>query len=78
VDLYADISAEQGSTVGGEFTGGCADSGFAAAQGTPTLCGLGAVGGHAHTPQEYMEVPTLLARAKALAALVTRLGETGL
>jgi glutamate carboxypeptidase len=78
LDLYADISAEQGSTVGGEFTGGCADSGFAAAQGTPTLCGLGAVGGHAHTPQEYMEVPTLLARAKALAALVTRLGETGL
>jgi glutamate carboxypeptidase len=78
LDLYADISAAQGATVAGEFTGGCADSGFAAAVGTPTLCGLGAVGGKAHTPDEYMEVPTLLTRAKALAALVARLGETGL
>lgn len=78
LDLYVDVSAGQGVAVGGEFTGGCADSGFAAAQGTPTLCGLGAVGGNAHTPEEYMEVPTLLARAKALAALITRLGETGL
>jgi len=78
LDLYIDVSADQGAVVGGEFTGGCADSGFAAAQGAPTLCGLGAVGGNAHTPEEYMEVPTLLARAQALAALITRLGETGL
>jgi glutamate carboxypeptidase len=76
--LYQDVSAAQGVTVAGEFTGGCADSGFTAAQGTPTLCGLGAVGGKAHTPDEYMEVPTLLTRAQALAALITRLGETGL
>ena len=78
LDLYVDVSAAQGVAVGGEFTGGCADSGCAAAQGTPTLCGLGAVGGKAHTPDEYMEVPTLLARAQALAGLITRLGETGL
>ena len=62
----------------GEFTGGCADSGFTAAQGTPTLCGLGAVGGGAHTPEEYIELPTLLTRAQALASLISRLGETGL
>jgi glutamate carboxypeptidase len=78
LDLYVDVSAGQGVTVGAEFTGGCADSGFAAAQGTPTLCGLGAVGGKAHTVEEYMEVPTLLARAEALAGLILRLPETGL
>ncbi len=77
-DLYVDVSAAQGVSVGGEFTGGCADSGFAAAQGTPTLCGLGAVGGKAHTVDEYMEVATLGARARALAGVIGRLGETGL
>jgi glutamate carboxypeptidase len=78
LDLYVDVSAAQGVTVAGEFTGGCADSGFTAAQGTPTLCGLGAVGGKAHTPDEYMEVPTLLRRAQAIAGLILRLDETGL
>ena len=78
LDLYVDVSATLGASVAGEFTGGCADSGFAAAQGTPTLCGLGPVGGKAHTTEEYMEVPTLLGRAQALAGLIGRLGETGL
>lgn len=78
LDLYVDISAELGVRVAGEFTGGCADSGFTAAVGTPTLCGLGAVGGKAHTPEEYIEMPSLLARAQTLAGLVLRLGETGL
>jgi glutamate carboxypeptidase len=73
LDLYSELTG-----AGGEFTGGCADSGFAAAQGVPTLCGLGAVGGNAHTVDEYMVVPTLLTRAQALAALIARLGETGL
>jgi glutamate carboxypeptidase len=78
LDLYVDVSATLGASVAGEFTGGCADSGFAAAQGTPTLCGLGPVGGKVHTTEEYMEVPTLLGRAQALAGLISRLGETGL
>ena len=78
LSLYVDVSARQGVTVGGEFTGGCADSGFTAAQGTPTLCGLGAVGGKAHTGEEYMEVATLLTRAQAIAGLIMRLGEVGL
>lgn len=78
LDLYVDVSAGQGTQLSGEFTGGCADSGFTAAQGIPTLCGLGAVGGKAHTPDEYMEVPTLLKRAQALAGLILRLPEAGL
>ena len=55
------------------FTGGCADSGFAAATGTPTICGVGPVGGAAHSPEEYMEIETLVPRAQALALAILRL-----
>jgi glutamate carboxypeptidase len=55
------------------FTGGCADSGFAAAAGTPTLCAVGPVGGRAHSPEEYLEIDTIVPRAQALALAVLRL-----
>lgn len=55
------------------FTGGCADSGFASATGTPTICAVGPVGGRAHSPDEYLEIETLVPRAKALALAVLRL-----
>lgn len=57
----------------GEFTGSSADSGFSAAVGAPTLCGVGPVGGKAHTPDEYIELQTLAERAKALALTIMRL-----
>ncbi len=78
LDLYLGVSAEQGVHIAGEFTGGCADSGFTAAQGIPTLCGLGPVGGKAHTPDEYMEVATLVPRAQAMAMTILRLDGAGL
>jgi glutamate carboxypeptidase len=55
------------------FTGGCADSGFAAATGAPTICAVGPVGGRAHSPEEYLEIETLVPRAQALALAVLRL-----
>jgi glutamate carboxypeptidase len=55
-----------------EFTGGCADSGFAASTGTPTLCGVGPVGGRVHSPDEYLEINTLVPRAQALALALLR------
>jgi glutamate carboxypeptidase len=78
MDLYVGGAAELGMRIAGEFTGGCADSGFAAAQGAPTLCGLGAVGGKAHTPDEYMEIPTLVPRAQAMALAIARLESAGM
>ena len=59
--------------VAGEFSGGCADSGFTAAVGCPTLCATGAVGGNAHTPEEYLEIGSLVPRAQALALAILRL-----
>jgi glutamate carboxypeptidase len=70
---YVSCAKEVGLNVTGEFTGGCADSGFAAGVGATTLCGTGPVGGKAHTPEEYLEVDSLVPRAQSLALAVMRL-----
>ena len=70
---YAVGLRQQGFEPKALFTGGCADSGFAAATGTPTICAVGPVGGRAHSPDEYMEIDTLVPRAQALALAVLRL-----
>lgn len=71
-EIYKTAAAHLGIHVEGELTGGCSDSGFASAQGAPTLCGVGPVGGKSHSPQEYVELPTLLDRAKVLALAIHR------
>lgn len=77
-ETYAAAAADAGLAVAGEFTGGCADSGFTAALGVPTLCGVGPVGGKAHSPEEYLEVATIVPRAQALARTICRLPAAGL
>jgi glutamate carboxypeptidase len=70
---YVACAAELGMTVGGEYTGGSADSGFTAAAGAPTLCGTGPIGEKAHSPDEVCHLETLVPRAKALALAIARL-----
>jgi glutamate carboxypeptidase len=70
---YRAAAADAGLTITGEFTGGCADSGFTAAVGCPTLCATGGVGGNAHTAEEYLEIDSLVPRAQALALAILRL-----
>jgi glutamate carboxypeptidase len=72
-DTYVQSAKELGFEVAGEYTGGSADSGFTSAVGTPTLCGLGPVGAGSHSEDEYMEVDSVVPRAKALALTVLRL-----
>jgi len=76
--VYQAAAAESGLKVDAEFTGGCADSGFTAAQGAPTLCGVGPVGGKAHSPEEYLEIESMVPRAEALARAILRLEQAGL
>lgn len=71
-DAYAANAGDAGLSIKGEFSGGCADSGFAAAVGAPTLCGVGPVGGKAHTPEEYLELSTMVPRAQAIALTILR------
>ncbi len=70
---YAACGHELGFEIANEFTGGCADSGFTAAVGAPTLCATGPVGGRAHTAEEYIDVLSLVPRAQTLALAVARL-----
>ncbi len=75
-ETYSAAAAALGQTVTGAFTGGCADSGFTSAVGTPTLCATGPVGAHAHTPEEYMVVDTMVPRAAALVMAIGALSRT--
>ncbi|MCI3945244.1 M20/M25/M40 family metallo-hydrolase [Pseudomonas syringae] len=74
--IYQGLAQELGFSVEGEFTGGCADSGFTASLGIPTLCGLGPVGGKVHTDREYLELDTLVPRGQALVATILALGDS--
>jgi len=53
--------------------GGGSDGNFTAGVGTPTLDGLGAVGGGAHAEHEHVLISELVPRTRLLAALVASL-----
>ncbi|GGE31834.1 peptidase M20 [Agaricicola taiwanensis] len=72
-NAYVAASAELGQTVDGEFAGGCADSGFTSALGTPTVCSTGPCGAKVHSPDEFLLVDTLVPRAQALALTIQQL-----
>jgi glutamate carboxypeptidase len=71
--LYHGAARDLGFDVEATFTGGCADSGLTAAQGCPTLCSIGPVGDHGHTPEEYCDLDSLVPCAQALALTIMRL-----
>ena len=77
-DLYVTSAADTGFKTDGEFTGGCADSGFTAAVGAPTICAVGPVGGKAHSPDEFLHIDSLVPRAQAIARAILRLETIGL
>jgi glutamate carboxypeptidase len=76
--MYRSAAKDAGLDIAGEFSGGCADSGFTAAVGCPTICSVGPVGGKAHTPEEYLEVGSLVPRAQAMALAILRLDKTAI
>jgi glutamate carboxypeptidase len=71
---YAACARALGQHVEPMFAGGCADSGFAASAGAPTICAVGPIGGRAHTPEEFLDVASIVPRAQALALAIMRLG----
>jgi glutamate carboxypeptidase len=70
--LYSDCAATLGSTVTGIFTGGCSDAGFSAGVGAPTICAVGPIGFRTHSPDEYVELDTLVPRAQVVALAIMR------
>jgi len=67
------LAAGIGLELTGGFSGGGSDGSFTAAQGVPTLDGLGVEGGGAHSPDEYILVDSLLIRTALLGVLLEQL-----
>jgi glutamate carboxypeptidase len=64
------LGGQLGHVFGETSAGGVSDGSWAAAQGLPTLDGLGPVGGEDHTPWEYIETASLAPRCGVVAGLV--------
>jgi len=72
-EVAARVAAEQGMSFEmGQFGGG-SDGNFTGALGIPTLDGLGPTGDGIHTKGEYLEVSSLVPRARLFAGLVDAL-----
>jgi len=66
---------ELGLSLEGMTSGGASDANKIAIAGIPVLDSLGPVGGAIHSPEEYVEVKTLVERAKLVAAFLVSLAE---
>ncbi|MGH2543623.1 MAG: M20 family metallopeptidase, partial [Ardenticatenaceae bacterium] len=73
--LAREAAMAQGFTVGEQVTGGTSDGNFLAGAGIPVLDGLGPVGGLDHSPDEYIELTSIVPRTAMLAGLIYRLAE---
>jgi glutamate carboxypeptidase len=69
----SEIALRLGLQLEGAIVGGGSDGNLAAAVGTPTLDGVGAVGGNAHAEGEYVSVPAMPERAALVAELAKAL-----
>jgi glutamate carboxypeptidase len=76
--LYRQAAEASGFTVDGEYTLGCADSGFTAALGVPTLCAVGPQGYAGHSLDERLKLDSLVPRAQAMARTILWLERAGL
>ncbi|MDP8956428.1 MAG: M20/M25/M40 family metallo-hydrolase, partial [Actinomycetota bacterium] len=70
VDKARAIAEQLGFSVDDTATGGASDANGVAALGVPTLDGLGPVGGGAHSPEEWLDLRSVVLRTALLAALI--------
>ncbi len=75
VELAQRAAQELGFSVRDAATGGASDANLTAAVGVPTLDGLGPIGGLDHSPDEYLEVDSIVPRTAMLAHLITLVAE---
>ena len=75
VQLAREAGSELGLDIEELGSGGASDANNTAAVGLPTIDGLGAGGGLAHNPGEYVELDYLPTRIALLAGLVEKIGD---
>jgi glutamate carboxypeptidase len=69
VQMAQQLANTMGFALGHQLTGGAGDAGYASQWGIPVLDGLGPIGGHDHSPREYLKVDSVAQRAGLLAGL---------
>jgi glutamate carboxypeptidase len=74
VDHAVALAGSLGFELRDAATGGASDANTTAGMGVPTVDGLGPIGGMDHSPQEYLEVASIVPRTVLLAALITAIG----
>ena len=74
IQLAKEAGSELGLNIEDVGSGGASDANNAAVVGVPTIDGLGAGGGLAHHPGEYIELDYLPTRIALLAGLVRKIG----
>lgn len=75
VRLVKEAGSELGLKIEDVGSGGASDANNTAAVGLPTIDGLGAGGGLAHNPGEYIDLDYLPTRIALLAGLVQKIGK---
>jgi glutamate carboxypeptidase len=70
VDLTIGLARQLGFETKDAATGGAGDANTTAGLGVPTIDGLGPVGGRDHSPDEYLEVDSIVPRTALVAALL--------
>jgi len=73
VDLAIRLADELGFEVRDAATGGASDANTTSAAGTPTIDGLGPVGGDDHAPAEWLDLTSVVPRTALLAGLIANL-----
>jgi glutamate carboxypeptidase len=71
--LAIEIAAELGFDLRDASTGGASDANTTSAAGTPTIDGLGPIGGDDHAPAEWLDLTSVVPRVALLAALIARI-----
>ena len=70
VDHAVALANRLGFTTRDAATGGASDANTTSGMGVPTIDGLGPVGGRDHSPDEYLEVDSIVPRTALVAALL--------
>ena len=72
VDIAVGAASELGFALRDAATGGASDANTTSSAGTPTIDGLGPVGGDDHGPAEWVDLTSVVPRIALLAAIVSR------
>jgi glutamate carboxypeptidase len=70
--LAIEVASELGFELRDAATGGASDANTTSAAGTPTIDGLGPIGGDDHAPAEWLDLTSVVPRVALLAGLISR------